>query len=278
MECVYTLFAHKRKSIESLGLGWVTVPPGVAYHALPDGLTPDTWRMLVDVVIRLLGERRRISGVNFRYPPQSFPRVVREYIQKCTGRRQITEVWMEWLREHFLRWSVIADYLLRPENLWFYPARDNDPLWICPQCKTRHLHEALGQCTNCPARRLEQQFLHREVGQEEDYYTLLASPSPDNQPFRLHCEELTGQTDYEDATKRQQLFQGMCLAPEIDRVDTIDLLSGYHDYGSRRGYRGSAGCYDGECATTTFQLSTAGGACRTKRRWPYGSSYGGART
>src|SRR5207237_3812996 len=141
------------------------------------------------------GERRRIFGVHFRYPPQSFPRVVREYIQRYTSKKQLTDLWLEWLREHCIRWGVITDtYLLRPENLWFYPARDNDPIWICPQCKTRHLHEALGQCTNCPARRLEQQFFHREIVQEEDYYTFLASS--DTSPFRLHCEELTGQTDY----------------------------------------------------------------------------------
>ena len=91
MECVYTLFAHKRKSVESLGLGWVTVTPEAMYHTFPDGLTPDTWRILVDVVIRLMGERRRISGVHFRYPIQSFPRIVREYIQQYTGTKQITD-------------------------------------------------------------------------------------------------------------------------------------------------------------------------------------------
>jgi hypothetical protein len=67
--------------------------------------------------------------------------------------------------------------------------------------------------------------LRREIGQEEDYYTFLASSSPDNHPFRLHCEELTGQTDYDDAIQRQRLFQDLCIAPEIARVDTIDLLS-----------------------------------------------------
>ena len=224
MECVYTLFAHKRKSVESLRLGWMTVAPEVTYRTLPEGLTIDTWRVLVDVVIRLLGERRRISGVHFRYPIQSFPRMVRKYIQQYTGKKQRADLYLEWLREHCLRWGVITDtYLLRPDNLWFHPARENDALWICTQCKTPHLHAALGQCTNCLARRLEKQSLHRTVGQEEDYYAFLASPAASS--FRLHCEELTGQTDHEDAVKRQRLFQGMSLAPEIARVDTIDLLS-----------------------------------------------------
>ena len=83
--------------------------------------------------------------------------------------------------------------------------------------------KSLGQCTNCLDNALKKDLPTVKVGQEEDYYTFLASSA--DRPFRLHCEELTGQTDYEDAIKRQRLFQGMCLAPEITRVDTIDLLS-----------------------------------------------------
>src|SRR5262249_20993096 len=119
------------------------------------------------------------SGVHLRYPIQSFPRMVREYIQQYTGQKQRTDLWLEWLREHCLRWGVITDtYLLRPGNLWFHPARDNDPIWICTQCKTTHLHEALGQCTNCLARRLEKQSLHHKDGQEEDYCLQLGGAKP----------------------------------------------------------------------------------------------------
>ena len=84
MECVYTLFAHKRKSVEALGLGWVTVSPEIAPHALPIGLSFSAWRMLVDVTIRLMGERRRIAQISLAYPVTSFPGTVRQYIQRIT--------------------------------------------------------------------------------------------------------------------------------------------------------------------------------------------------
>jgi hypothetical protein len=173
MECVHTLFAHKRKSVESLGLGWVTVSPEQTPHILPDGLALSVWRMLVNVTLRLMGERRRIAEVLPPYPIKAFPGTVRQYIQQRTKKRQQTDEWLEWLREHLLRWGVMTtDYLLRPENLWFQPARDGDPVWVCQRCQTKHLHDALGQCTNCLAVLPQQPArLDRRMGQEEDYLT-----------------------------------------------------------------------------------------------------------
>jgi hypothetical protein len=225
-ECVFTLFAHKRKSVESLGLGWVTSDPQATYRDLPIGLTETQVRPLVDVTIRLMGERRRLVGVSLRYLPRSFPRVVGQYIQSLTRDRQRTDAWREFLREHLLRQGLInEDFLLKPEALWIQPTKNGDPVWICVQCRTKHLYEALKQCTNClrplPSR---PETLRIEEGEEQDYYTFLASQAA-RPPFRLHCEELTGQTDYEEATKRQRLFQDLCLEPEIARVDPIDLLS-----------------------------------------------------
>ena len=43
--------------------------------------------------------------------------------------------------------------------------------------------------------------------------------------FRLHCEELTGQTNKEDSLDRQRLFQGVALDGETPVVDEIDMLS-----------------------------------------------------
>ena len=224
MECVFTLFAHKRKSVEALGLGWVTADPEVPSRTLPESLTTAQWRRLIDVTIRFMGERRRFVGINLYFPTRSFPRTVRNYIQRCTGKKPLTDAWIECLREHFLRWRLMDEnFLLIPESLWFQPARDGDPTWECARCRTQHLHEALRVCTNCLDRLPAHPKPLQRAGQEEDYYAFLASPTA--RPFRLHCEELTGQTDDADAIKRQRLFQDLCSEPEIPRVDTIDLLS-----------------------------------------------------
>lgn len=44
-------------------------------------------------------------------------------------------------------------------------------------------------------------------------------------PFRLHCEELTGQTDLDDSIRRQRLFQDVMLEEDNRVVDPVDLLS-----------------------------------------------------
>lgn len=51
------------------------------------------------------------------------------------------------------------------------------------------------------------------------YYTMVE----EQEPTRLHCEEMTGQTD--DQFKRQRYFRNIILDDEIKKVEQIDLLS-----------------------------------------------------
>jgi hypothetical protein len=57
----------------------------------------------------------------------------------------------------------------------------------------------------------------------EDFYEFLARSS--TQPFRLHCEELTGQTNGEDRISRQRRFQEVFLEEESGPAAGVDLLS-----------------------------------------------------
>ena len=58
-----------------------------------------------------------------------------------------------------------------------------------------------------------------------DYYSYLATQAGD--VFRLNCEELTGQTNKQEARRRQRLFQNICLPAPKENVlaDPVDLLS-----------------------------------------------------
>ena len=58
----------------------------------------------------------------------------------------------------------------------------------------------------------------------QDYYAFLASDES-QEPFRLHCEELTGQTNREDSQARQRWFQNVTIGTEESRTSGIDLLS-----------------------------------------------------
>ena len=57
-----------------------------------------------------------------------------------------------------------------------------------------------------------------------DYYRYLSEQSGD--PFRFHCEELTGQSDASERPLRQQRFQEIFVGDDIIRqIHGIDLLS-----------------------------------------------------
>jgi hypothetical protein len=118
--------------------------------------------------------------------------------------------------------GVLTQHVLVAQNLCL--ARPGTAYFECGQCRRVHLHAAGGLCTDC----------HIPLGSAQplagsqatpDYYSYLATHA--GPIFRLNCEELTGQTNKNDARKRQRLFQDITLPPpgEIQATDPIDLLS-----------------------------------------------------
>lgn len=102
-------------------------------------------------------------------------------------------------------------------------ADPTDPFVRCQSCGRVHLHPGFGRCTRCA------EFLDweaRSKGQEvqelwhENFLSRRVQRSEqDGQgSFRLHCEELTGQT--EDPARRQQAFRGI-FVPRVE-VDDDD--------------------------------------------------------
>lgn len=103
----------------------------------------------------------------------------------------------------------------------------DDPIWICNVCGRRHLHHSAGTCTNCLS----------ELQVEPDttcgaiwHSNHLANAAAEGRvPIRIHCEELTAQTD--NQLERQRHFRGMIVNLEgqdrdfIRHVDEIDVLS-----------------------------------------------------
>lgn len=236
-ECVYTLFAHQKRSAESLGLGWVTFDPTLTPPILV-GVDADRSRRLIDVVLRLLGERKRVLGSAFseaKYPSSRLPAFVRKYLT-AANREKHGGPWEDAVGEFLIHHRILdADFYIDPQKLFFQPVCPNESGLICSICKTRHLHPGVGRlsdaspfCSNCFGP-LEQA---RDVVAEgpSDYYAYLASSEAE--PFRLKCEELTGQTDRSEAQRRQRLFQGRCLPSpplgdpeEVPLADEIDMLS-----------------------------------------------------
>ena len=98
--------------------------------------------------------------------------------------------------------------LISNSHVHLYLVDSEAPYWRCPNCRRTHLHLGVGICTRCftaldvaatgiAAELRRHNFLARRIER------------PGAAVFRLHCEELTGQTD--NPSERQRKFRGILL-------------------------------------------------------------------
>lgn len=121
------------------------------------------------------------------------------------------------------------DGLIRTTALRVKLADSNDRYWRCTNCARVHLHRGAGRCTRCFVILPKDHTGTAGELQQRNFLGLRVSRSVGG-PFRLHCEELTGQTD--DPAIRQRRFRGVIMAEGEDgseslvpERDTIDLLA-----------------------------------------------------
>ncbi len=206
-----TIFGHgTMSSVEQLALG------RVALKGQEDN-------EIVNSIIRILGENNKIIGNSSNFEiSDSVPNTVSRYIEKCGVRKRNA-------RNYFI--DNIVDrgltekdaYGLNGDGLVFIAAGPDDKVWVCKKCGTVHLQHSYGICVNCYA-----PF-------DDSCATTVSEYRKNNKNFylnrlnnvkRLHCEELTGQTGFQKAARRQNLFQGFSADDNvIMKVEEIDLLS-----------------------------------------------------
>ena len=123
--------------------------------------------------------------------------------------------------------------------LYFQFLPSNAQVYWNPVTKIPHLHRGGDICTTAgrnnvlsdetrrrmvlePARKENGEYLQvKDLWQTNylSYYSMVE----ELEPKRLHCEEMTGQTD--DQFERQRAFRNIILADRIKQVEQIDLLS-----------------------------------------------------
>ena len=206
-EVLDTLFSGAGRDIESLGLGVVTTSRATR-------LDPEV-EAIVEGTVRLLGGRRRFDG---RKPAiLKKPSYLAQYWKAAAAAIGSTTADLEDAVREAIGDELDAS-LLAPVKLEIRPV-DSDGL-VCSRCRKRYLNPAARICIDClvalrPA---------TPDDLKDDYYVHLATSA--GAGFRLHCEELTGQTDRIEAQSRQAQFQGIFLdRDEPELADEIDLLS-----------------------------------------------------
>lgn len=219
IEQLTSIFASKKRSFEELKLGYLA--PSIN---MPD----DGFRQLVCSIIRILGENKKIKGIDSRYPSRdSFPRVIKKYVKIVLNvNDKVARDNLDNIKEFLRKNGIIPQETveLTGNGLSFIKSDVGSPYWECPRCKTIHMHYANGICINCHGKLGESLRLTPEdVKYPSDYYLNLLRST--NDIYRLHCEELTGQTSKSDSQLRQRHFQDIFLKGENPVVSGIDLLS-----------------------------------------------------
>lgn len=209
-EILSVIFQSQKLSFESLGIGYV-VPIG-----MDDSIVD---KDVLKVVIRLLGEGNRIYRFNRSnlYSKDSFPPKLNQFLKKIYGKNNYIEERKNILSDLRKHKIVDDDYVeLTGKGIQFIKSNLEDDCWVCNRCHTVHLSPSKGICTFC-GNMLESKTKLRNL--ENNFYLSKSEIT------RLHCEELTGQTDAQNRVLRQMGFLGMTLDNKKRSFETIDLLS-----------------------------------------------------
>lgn len=213
-EILKSIFGNRQRCFEQLGLGYVH------YDKKIDNIP----EQVVDSVVRIMGEMYRIyerDGEHY----DSFPARVTKYLKNFYPTRKEREAKKRELKEEFNTSDVAGKYDLRlkPDHLVFRKAQTGQKAWKCHVCNTVHLHYSNGYCVFCSAALPQSE--NYEIPENPDNFYLRKKGKTIT---RLHCEELTGQTDKLVSQKRQRLFQDLTLEGDertYKEINEIDLLS-----------------------------------------------------
>lgn len=118
---------------------------------------------------------------------------------------------------------ITASGLLRFQSLALYPIlSSSDSFYECANCFRPHLHSAGFLCTFCNGKLRKNQKQLNELRLKN--HLAIHAIVEKRKAIRLHCEEMTGQTD--NQFQRQRHFRNMVLSDEgPELIKNIDLLS-----------------------------------------------------
>jgi ATP-dependent helicase YprA (DUF1998 family) len=209
-------FASLFYSFESSALGYLTInpdTPAIAKYAGIVSLAPNVFLEIVNSTIRILGDKfnhNQVDEDNFPFDIISynnFPSLCKGYITNVANRLSISDT---------LLGQNIFDLLIKASIA-------TDDVWLSSRSRRAHLHFSGGVCTQTKSRLDPSNKTTCEKVWEENYLSHSAMIQ-NREPIRIHCEELTGQTD--NQFQRQRHFRNVVLKAEgKPLVKQIDLLS-----------------------------------------------------
>lgn len=241
-EIAGVFFSRLYFGFESAGLGYpLNDVPEARYREVASrhGLDAGFLGSVCDAVLRVLGDMYRYDqGAGAPFPTPEWTQfanaraALREFVARCAARAGAdSDALKRGLEDIYLGAGLPEPlhrfFIIEPRNLLARLALPADPVWQCLECRRPHLHRAAGVCTLCHADLPEQPNLTCSALHGTNFYATEAINR--RPPLRLHCEELTAQTD--DQPARQRLFRDLMVdtpgaeRPLVPAVDSIDVLS-----------------------------------------------------
>ncbi|MCY7351538.1 MAG: DEAD/DEAH box helicase [Cytophagaceae bacterium] len=224
-------------SLESAGLAYLTVgrtDEELKPFAASTRFSETTFRQVLDSTVRLMGENfqhnhpdREFDNFSNLTDWEKFKPQVKKYLRRVAFKHGIAEatlgdtVWRS-LR-HFGLLDMEKGVVL--ENLFVRPVSEKAAVWTGPKSPRHHLHFSAGICT-FSGEKLDAEPTNTVESLREKHYLAYHATIEKRLPIRLHCEEMTGQTD--DQFERQRHFRDI-FVNESERpyrlARQIDLLS-----------------------------------------------------
>ena len=246
-EVMKSLFSRSYFGFESSGLGFPCI--GSSDEELNavlglNGLACEVsrFRQLCNSVLRLLGEGFRFPQASYKYGEPSawqtfddFRAKAKRYVRMACrashaqlpfiqNPRSVTPSQNVWQAlETVFSKELHIGFILNPDALDLQLVEESHQSWRCENCGRIHLHASAGVCTMCSS-------LLPEIANGPSCHDLRRnhyyahSAVIERPAIRLHCEELTGQTD--DQAQRQRQFRNIVIEDDASpRAAEIDLLS-----------------------------------------------------
>ncbi|MDD4411796.1 MAG: DEAD/DEAH box helicase [Bacilli bacterium] len=223
------IFGRLYFSFEASGLGYPTVLKNefLKDRAIELEITTDKLYEICNSFIRILGNAYRHNRNNEykatiydQYNSLPKNRKARKYVKKVSE-----VIFKDEIDVGNIIFRVLQNNkhrgIIEINNLKVKISKRDDPFYKCERCGTIHLHKSGGICIFCLSP------LASEIeGIVENLWSknyLTHNLIDGNKPFKLHTEELTGQTD--DQLLRQRQFKNIFTDPIEAKIERIDLLS-----------------------------------------------------
>lgn len=231
-------FSRLYFSFESSGLGYPKISLSrerMQFYAARAGLSLETFEQACDSFLRVLGDKYRHDASEYTQP--DFPvynhhitASLRRFIQAVAIKASIDEQWLGRAVFGALREAGHDNAKIVTRHLDIRVSLSGDPAWTCGLCGRHHLHPSAGVCTNCLTE-LHDSF-DTTCGVIWRNNHLANAAAEGRIPIRIHCEELSAQTD--NQLERQRHFRGMIVnlsdqsrkfVPHVDKIDVLSVTT-----------------------------------------------------